>query len=275
LKKGAKKKMKGVVIVAVLAIALIGGCGTVLANPPLVPPVQYEQFCENQKVAGSGVVDVSTSIIDKKIALEYYNTMAGDGDLELDSENAYSQDPDKLKRNVTTVNGGLESGFNLYETTKMTYSGTTPLTGGKYLHSKAFYGGIGADVQEMYSVNEMEKDDTSFFASTTPYQPRDFRNVSPEKLIGKLKDAGRNTSQVEELMTADNGMYIPSHLIGIETKNSFNGTWGTDATWHKIFYKDIKAHEMFTGQFEAEKTIKFHENPVPERIRAPCEGIDC
>jgi hypothetical protein len=32
---------------------------------------------------------------------------------------------------------------------------------------------------------------------------------------------------------------------------------------------------MFTGVFEAEKTIKFHENPVPERIRAPCEGIDC
>ena len=66
-------------------------------------------------------------------------------------------------------------------------------------------------------------------------------------------------------MTDSNGVYIPSHLIGIETKNSFNGTWGTDATWHKIFYKDIKAHEMFTGKFEAEKTIKFHENPVPEK----------
>ena len=94
--------MKGVVlVVAMLAVALIGGCGTVLANPPLVPPVQYEQFCEAQKVSGTGVIDVSTSIVDKKIALEYYNTMAGDGDLELDSEHAYSQDPDKLKRNVS------------------------------------------------------------------------------------------------------------------------------------------------------------------------------
>ncbi len=124
----------------------------------------------------------------------------------------------------------------------------------------------------MFSVNEMEKDETSFFASTTPYQPR---NTSPEKLIGELKDAGRDTAKVNELMTSNGGVYIPSHLIGIETKNSFNGTWGTDATWHKIFYKDIKAHEMFTGKFEAEKTIKFHENPVPERIHAPCEGIDC
>jgi hypothetical protein len=265
--------MKGVVLVAIIAIALIGGCGTVLANPPVVPPVQYEQFCENQKVAGSGVVDVSTSIVDKKIALEYYNTMAGDGDVELDSEHAYSQDADKLKRNVSSVNGGNQSGLNLFETTKMTYSGTTPLTGGKYLHSKAFYGGIGADVQEMYSVNEMEKDETSFYASTTPYRPKG--NVSPEKLVGQLKDAGRNTTRVEELMTSNDGVYIPSHLIGMETKNSFNGTWGTDATWHKIFYKDIKAHEMFTGKFEAEKTIKFHENPVPEKIHAICDGIDC
>ena len=64
-------------------------------------------------------------------------------------------------------------------------------------------------------------------------------------------------------------------LIGMETKTSFNGTWGTDAKWHKIFYKDIKAHEMFTGTFEAEKTIKFHENPVPDRVHMPCEGIDC
>jgi hypothetical protein len=270
--------MKGVVIVAfMLAIALIGGCGTVLANPPLVPPVQYEQFCEAQKVSGTGIIDVSTSIIDKKIALEYYNTMAGDGDMELDSEHAYSQDPEKLKRTVSSVNNSNESGFNLVETTKLTYAGDTPLTGGKYLHSKAFYGGIGADVQEMFSVNEMEKDETAFFASTTPYQPKKdgTRNVSPEDLIKKLKAAGRNTSEVERLMTASNDIYVPSHLIGLETKNSFNGTWGTDAKWHKIFYKDIKAHEMFTGTFEAEKTIKFHENPVPERIRVPCEGIDC
>ncbi len=266
--------MKGVVIVALVLAITFMGCGTVLANPPLVPPVQYEQFCESQKVSGSGIIDVSTSIIDKKIALEYYNTMAGDGDLELDSEHAYSQNAEKLKRKVSSVNGGNESAFNLFETTKMTYQGATPLTGGKYINSKAFYGGIGADVQEMFSVNEMEKDETSFFVSTTPYQPKD--NVSPEQLIKKLKAAGRNVSEVESLMTSSSGIYDPAHLIGLETKNSFNGTWGTDATWHRIFYKDIKAHEMFTGTFEAEKLIKFHENPVPEDNKhPPCDGIDC
>ena len=101
--------MKGViVVVSVLVLALMGGCGIVLANPPLVPPIQYEQFCEAQKVAGTGIVDVSTSIVDKKIALEYYNTMAGDGDLELDSEHLYSQNPEKIAREVDVVNNGSE-----------------------------------------------------------------------------------------------------------------------------------------------------------------------
>jgi len=32
---------------------------------------------------------------------------------------------------------------------------------------------------------------------------------------------------------------------------------------------------MFSGTFEAEKTIKFHDNPVPEKETPVCDGIDC
>ena len=138
--------MKGVIVAVALVLAQLLCC-TVMANPPLVAPIQYEQFCEEQKVSGNGVIDVSTSIIDKKLALEYFNNMAGDGDLELDQEHAYSQDSDKLKRSIDSVNGGNESELNLYEKTKLTYSGETPLVGTKSLQSKAFYGGIGAKVQ--------------------------------------------------------------------------------------------------------------------------------
>ena len=289
--------MKGVVIATALILMLC--CCTALANPPLVPPVQYEQFCEAQKVSGTGVIDVSTSIVDKKIALEYFNNMAGDGDFELDQEHAYSQNSDKLLRNITSVNGGDESELNLFEQTKLTYaSKDTPLMGEKFLHSKAFYGGIGAKIKESFAVYEMEKDQTSFFVSTTPYNPKEpampvnqdclqllalyypqeyaqymaapTPTMTPEQLIKELKDAGRDTARVAALMGNN-----PAHVIGLETKNTFNGTWGTDATWHKIFYKDINAHEMFSGTFEAEKTIKFHENPVPERDRPACDGIDC
>ena len=289
--------MKGVSIAIALILMLC--CGTTLANPPLVPAVQYEQFCEAQKVSGSGVVDVSTSIIDKKIALEYYNNMAGDGDLELDQEHAYSQNSDKLLRNISSVNGGNESQLNLFESTKLTYaSKDTPLMGSKSMNSNAFYGGIGAQIQESFAVYEMEKDQTSFFVSTTPYNPKEpaktlsqdylqllalyypqeyaqymaapTKTITPEQLIQELKDAGRDTDRVAALMGNN-----AAHVIGLETRNSFNGTWGTDATWHKIFYKDINAHEMFSGTFEAEKTIKFHENPVPEQDRPVCDGIDC
>jgi hypothetical protein len=289
--------MKGVVIATALILMLC--CCTALANPPLVPPVQYEQFCEAQKVSGNGVIDVSTSIVDKKIALEYYNNMAGNGDFELDQEHAYSQNSDKLLREISSVNGGNETQLNLFENTKLTYaSKDTPLMGAKFLHSKAFYGGIGAKIQESFAVYEMEKDQTSFFVSTTPYNPQEpaksvnqdylqllalyypqeyaqymaapTHTMTPEQLIKELKDAGRDTDRVAALMGNN-----AAHVIGLETKNTFNGTWGTDASMHKIFYKDIKAHEMFSGTFEAEKTIKFHENPVPEKQRAVCDGIDC
>jgi hypothetical protein len=265
--------MKGESVAAIVAVLAIMGCfGIGLATPPIVPPVQYEQFCQAEKVAGSGLIDVGTSIVDKKIALEYNNYMSGDGDLELDQEHSYSQDADKLKRNLSSVNGGNESSLNLYETSKLTYSGATPLVGEKYLNSKGFYGGIGAKIDEVFSVNEMEKDQETFFTSTTPYQPK---NCCPQDLVQKLKEAGRDTSKVDELMQSEEGVNNPAHLIGLDTKASFNGTWGTDAVWHKIFYKDIRAHEMFSGKFEAEKLLKFHENPVPEKLTAPCDGIDC
>jgi hypothetical protein len=76
-------------------------------------------------------------------------------------------------------------------------------------------------------------------------------------------------------MTDKDGVYNPAHLVGLETQNVFKGTWGTDASWHKIFYKDIRASEMFSGQFEVDKLIKFHEHPVPVQDSSPCSGIDC
>jgi hypothetical protein len=323
--------MKGVVA-ALVAVLILGCIGLVLANPPLPQPLQYEQLCENQKISGTGVIDASTSIVDKKIALEYYNIMAGDGDIELDQTHAYSQKAEKLQRNLSAVNNSSASMLNLWENTKLIYnSATTPLTGAKYLNSKAFYGGIGADVKEMFSVNQMEKDQTTFFVSTmpsiskipgkpciVPYNPTANCYVTDQQLSPALNypSTPATSSQLDQLLYTQSLQFAPIlctqkcdttgettkmlknagiadaasgnennvsaltknnpvHLIGIDTKNSFNGTWGIDANWHKTFYKDIKVHEMFTGTFEAEKLIKFHEYPVPENEESPCKGIDC
>ena len=230
--------MKGVIaLVAVVAIA----CSFAAANCPLDEPVQYEQFCEHQLVSGTGYVDVATSIVDKKIALEYYDMMSGDGELEMDSTHVYSQEPNKLVRPLPDNEdclGDKNQSLNFFENTKLTFEiRNAPLQGGKFINSKAFYGGIGANIQEMFSVNQMEKDQTAFFGST------------------------KNSSMV--------------HTVGLNTLNSFNGTWGTDSSMHKIFYKDIKSHELFSGDFEVQKEIKFHENPVCEPRICPCLGVDC
>lgn len=234
--------MKGVLA---LLVALALACSLAVANPPLKEPIQYEQFCENALVSGTGYIDVATSIVDKKIALEYYDMMSGDGTLEMDSTHVYSQEPDKLLRPVPNYNydtcannSTTDAKLNFFENTKLTFAiDKAPLQGGKFINSKAFYGGIGANIQEMFSVNEMEKDQTVFFGST-------------------------KNSTIE-------------HTVGLQTLNSFNGTWGTDASMHKIFYKDIKSHELFSGDFDVQKEIKFHENPVAEPRPCPCAGVDC
>jgi hypothetical protein len=230
--------MKGVIGILV-ALALV--CGLAMANPPIDEPKQYEQFCERQLVSGTGYIDVATSVVDKKIALEYYDMMSGDGAIEMDAVHVYSQEPNQLVRplpNNSDCGNDSDQKLNFFENTKLTYDGETPLQGGKFVNSKAFYGGIGANIQEMFSVNQMEKDQTVFFGSTT------------------------NSSI--------------THTVGLNTLNSFNGTWGTDSSMHKIFYKDIKSHELFSGDFEVQKEIKFHEAPIPEdKFPCPCAGVDC
>jgi uncharacterized repeat protein (TIGR01451 family) len=88
----------------------------------LPEPVQYEQYCESRKVAGKGKIDVSTNMVNKKLALEYSNSMAGNGDIEIESENALSESASKLQRSL----GNNTTSLNLYENTEIAYSGETP-----------------------------------------------------------------------------------------------------------------------------------------------------
>ncbi len=80
-----------------------------------------------------------------------------------------------------------------------------------------------------------------------------------------------SVTEMEKIQTT----YSPVHAVGMDTKTSFNGSWITDARWHQIFYKDVKVHEAFTGKFDVEKSIQFHENPVPEQKDNACDGLDC
>jgi hypothetical protein len=210
--------MKGVAIALVVIVFFEG---LALANPPLKEPEQYEQFCNNLLVAGNGTIDMSTSMQDKRIAMDYFNSLSGQGLVEMDLERAYSQVAKKLVRNISLGNGTKPVKANLFESSKITYSGLLPLVSEKYIRSKEFYGGIGAMVAEEFSVTQLEQDQKTSYGST-------------ETATG-------------------------AHLIGVDTKGSFNGSWQTDSSMHKIFYKDIKSHQSFSGNFEIDRQVTLQE----------------
>jgi hypothetical protein len=219
-----------------------------LGTPPISEPVQDGEFCNRLKVTGTGTFEVGVSVKDRQIALEYSNLMYGDGDLEMDSNTVEAQRATRLPG----MGNGSALPLNLYEGTKLTYSGKTPMVGIKHIESRSFWGGIGAEVTETFAVTEMEREGSTFFASTNPAS----FTADPKKIAEILKRS-------------------PVHTVAIETRNSFNGTWQTDARMHKFFSKDVRVHETFTGKFDVEKLLKFHENPVQETRQMGCDGIDC
>lgn len=218
------------------------------ATPAITEPIQDGDFCNSLKVTGTGAFEVGVSVKDRQLALEYYNTMYGDGDLEMDSGTVEAQRAARLPG----MDNGSAVPLNLWESNRLTYSGKTPMVGTKYIHSKAFWGGIGAEIKETFSVTEMEREGSTYFASTNP--------------ASYITDPRR----IEEMLKAS-----PVHTVGLQTRNSFNGTWQTDARMHKMFSKDLKVHESFTGKFEVEKMIKFRESPKDEKKQSGCENIDC
>ena len=84
--------------------------------------------------------------------------------------------------------------------------------------------------------------------------------VMGQVLMGMDPASPPDPKKIAQMLAAS-----PVHTVAIETKNAFNGTWQTDAKMHKLLSKDVKVHEAFTGRFEVEKTLKFHENPVKEK----------
>jgi uncharacterized repeat protein (TIGR01451 family) len=200
-------------------------------------PVQYGQYCESKMIRGKGIIDSRTAIVDKTIALDYHDNLAGEGELELESDQAMSEAAGKLQRDVPSIDSRNKSRLNLFEQTKLEFNGSKPLTGEKSIQSMAFYGGSGAKVQEMFGAEKIEKSQTVFFGSTD-------KVTSP-------------------------------HTLGMDLSSSFKGAMETDSEIHKMFSKDIKSRQLFTGMFDLKKTIKFHENATKAEPKIGCHGIDC
>lgn len=211
-------------------------------------PEQYGQYCEHKLISGTGAVLLNTSITDRQIALDYSNYLSGTGRLDMDSTQAYSQDASRLVRptlNGTSLNGTSPNKLNFYESTKMQFDvrddngdlilGAADLAGEKYLGSKGLYGGMNADISENFRVNRIDKDQSAFFGTT-------------------------NNSTI-------------AHTVGLDVVSDFNGSWGTQAHMKKIFYKEVRDDEQFSGEFQVDKEIKFHEDPTLDVETNPCECL--
>jgi len=235
-------------VVLVVLSVLVAAISVASANNSIKEPVQGSDFTNNLKIVGTGTIDVWTSVVDKTIALEYYSSLQGDGDIEMDTGSSTAE----RSENVQGCLNGTSVPLNLYQTASITYSGKTPLVGIKHIKSNSFYGGIGAEINEYFSVTELDRADKTFFASTDPASYM----TDPRKIAEALGVS-------------------PVHSVGAETKQSFNGTWITDSKMHKMFSKNVKVHEAFTGKFDVQKALKFHENPVAEKLERACDGVDC
>ncbi len=101
------------------------------------------------KISGTGTIDLGTSVIDRKDGFEYYNSMQGDGHLEMGHGNGTAPE-----------GGGHAKGFG--SGVKIAYSGEVPLVGLKQVQSKSLADGTKNSFQESFSVNEMESEQSSY-----------------------------------------------------------------------------------------------------------------
>ncbi|MEI6103461.1 MAG: isopeptide-forming domain-containing fimbrial protein, partial [Methanothrix sp.] len=203
----------------------------------LPEPLQYEQFCDTRTISGTGKMESTVSVKDTRVALEYASAIAGEGDIEIDSVQAMSEAAGKLQRFVSSLNQTNLSNMNFYEASKVNFRGDTSLIGSKSIRSVSFHGGMGAGIDEAFRVDQMETNQTTYFGSTT------------------------NATQ--------------AHVVGMDTQSTFNGSMNSRERVHKMFDTKIDSDDTFSGRFDIESEVKFHQNATQVKAEPACEGIDC
>ena len=138
------------IVLAALVIATFM-VGTVAAIQPIPDVYQPEYFKEKSCVQGTGTFMISKTIVDKAIAIEVEELIAGDGNFAMDSTEILSE-------------FNNESGLN-YEHKKMIQydnGGDIRLSmqGLERYTSPSFHGGTGAMVEEFFNVAALQKIET-------------------------------------------------------------------------------------------------------------------
>ena len=192
--------------------------GTAVAVQPIPKPEQEQFFSMQSSVQGVGSFEIRNEIVDKEIAINVRERIKGDtgpdGNIAMESREILNE----------SVNITDPSDPDYFHYKMIGFSGDRLRGTAKY-GSAAFYGGMGASVEENYNVTEMEKQETTTIKATSA--------------VGQKQSLHYNTMAV------------------------FKGKWGTTAEWKKPCKKDIKHTEMFDGDFAVSKYLIFEELVVP------------
>lgn len=101
-------------------------------------------------VSGTGAVDISRSVVNRMEDFEYYNSMSGDGSLEMGHA---AKGVSKTANEVSA------------RTIRLSYSGDVPLFGLKRVERGSLFSGTITSVEEAFSATQIEKEQTTSVSS--------------------------------------------------------------------------------------------------------------
>ena len=210
--------MKSFGIALAVGIIVTFMVGTAVAVQPIPKPEQEQFFSVKSSVQGVGSFKIENKLVDKEIAINVRERIKGD----TGPDGSVAMESEEILNEAVNITDPTDPDYFHYKA--IDFSGDRLRGSAKY-GSSAFYGGMGASVEENYNVTEMEKQEVTTIKTTSA--------------VGQKQSLNYNTVTV------------------------FKGKWGITAEWKKPCKKDIKHTEMFEGEFSVTKYLIFEELVVP------------
>ncbi len=210
--------MKDFEIALLVVVIITFMVGTTVAIPPVPKPAQEQFFSMQSSVQGVGSFEIRNKIVDTEIAINVRERIKGD----TGPDGSVAMESREILNESVNISDPNEPDYFHYKV--IDFSGDQLRGSAKYA-SSAFYGGMGASVEENYDVTGMEKQETATIKTTSA--------------VGQKQSLDYNVMTV------------------------FKGKWGTTAEWKKPCKKDIKHTETFEGNFSVTKYLIFEELVVP------------
>lgn len=252
--------MKKIGIILAALIITMFFVGLVAAMPANNPPDQREKFREDSAVQGSGYIEYDKIILDKEIAVDVEEHMAGQTGVNGSFAMTITEILNEGVRLNCSGNGNCYTIPDItdpiygdehspvmtnFDCKKMVQFEGDILVGDARYSNPGFHGGMNAQVTENYQVMELQKDEKVTMTTTATYE--DISRTWTDCNLAKPYNANE---------------------LNFDSKNAFIGAWETKSTWKKVCSKDIEHHQKFQGDFQVDKNLIFMEEvtkPCPEK----------